>query len=393
MNSKAIIQGVINDIKEKKNEGILDKLRYLPIDRMPLDQVYKLSGLWLNAAYQNDNSSVVHPLMLYFDTVRSQVDPLPFITLVIHNIHLTTDAIRYILDCFPEKKATGFYMDLINSPCDNVALAHSITKFFPHVSHEDWVTLYRMTEDVEDEEYRNPCLRAFFERKVRETSLCAKPEWVKQLPYVPLEPYPNYIPNVITAGYQIISQLKDHKITYQVNKQKQVDIDHYDYVSDTITSQYAMSTAEEKIQMLGYDPKTLLFSDTPHFREYGPVNMMSGIYNQHAPLECTQYGGCRMLLCNEFETTTEDNETDIMAADEYLVSTDWFSKKCEVCKKIITQRHHAIRAPLLHGGWRGCYCSFICLRSITTDSQILLMIDRMEEQLNTIFIRDRDTFL
>jgi hypothetical protein len=59
------------------------------------------------------------------------------------------------------------------------------------------------------------------------------------------------------------------------------------------------------------------------------------------------FGGARMLLDTKY---IEDGETD------------WFIGACQQCHKKIMKRCHAVRQPRPVGGWRGCYCSWYCVR-------------------------------
>ena len=106
--------------------------------------------------------------------------------------------------------------------------------------------------------------------------------------------------------------------------------------------------------------------------------------------ECSKYGGCRLFLCKEFESINiNGDDIDVMAMEEQVIVNDWYRKSCDKCLKRISKRHHGIRQPLCHGGWRGCYCSFECMEvDINDDPQVAVMIGRMKEQLDVIGIRD-----
>jgi hypothetical protein len=194
-------------------------------------------------------------------------------------------------------------------------------------------------------------------------------------------------------------------------------------IKEQLISQYAISTITEKIQMLSQVKHIDPFDDIPIFREFGPVNTIYTVSN--APPDpnhpCSKYGGCRMLICTEFEQMHVDGEEiDVMAIDEYddhsetssyeytpygstdtivekiNVSTigtpinhiDWYRKSCDICLKPIPRKHYAVRRPLLHGGWIGCYCAD-CLKLTVTNPQEAVIVGRVLEQLDVIGIRDR----
>lgn len=90
-------------------------------------------------------------------------------------------------------------------------------------------------------------------------------------------------------------------------------------------------------------------------REYGILNKRKSLYADFDPNHvCCKHGGCRMLTCNEFHRYVEDNF-------DFEQELEWFTGKCDCCKKSIPFRHWSIREPLLNGGWIGCFCSFHCL--------------------------------
>jgi hypothetical protein len=84
------------------------------------------------------------------------------------------------------------------------------------------------------------------------------------------------------------------------------------------------------------------------------------------------------------------NETiAISTVGSPLIHYEWFRGSCDICLKRISHKHHAVRQPLSHGGWRGCFCSISCMKQEITDPGCSLMVGRIQEQLDIIGIRDR----
>lgn len=388
-----IIKSIISSIQKSNNDAIIPLLNQVPLGVIGLDKMYKLCNLFLLAAFENQNYIIVRNMLQYIDEARLRIDPLPFITLLLINPYTSNDVMKFTLDCVPEKTYRDFFIDLINGSDDQLALeiSRKILIFFPHISHNDWDLLYRMTENVEDEEYRNPMLRQFFESKVKETSITAKPDWIKNVDQEPIPENVIQLPSVDDAINLILDHMKINQLKLQVDQTKTVDLDYKSKVGTALRIQYAISTLKEKIDMLSIVKQFPAFDDTVIFREYGPVNTMCkfDLHNHDPNHDCIKFGGCRMLLCKEFETNHEYDDVDILTIDEHQTYIDWYSQQCQVCEKTIAERHYAIRKPLLHGGWLGCYCSFECLKQTVKDSQTLLMIDRIKQQLDTIGIRDR----
>lgn len=114
------------------------------------------------------------------------------------------------------------------------------------------------------------------------------------------------------------------------------------------------------------------------FRVWGPINR--GNYDcSFAP---GGEGPCRMMYCNCREG---------IEGEDYNEDIDWFHGKCDVCKKSITNRSHAIREPKVGGGWQGCYCSEECMtkeREIE-DKKADILIRNALRSLNEYGIMDR----
>ena len=173
-----------------------------------------------------------------------------------------------------------------------------------------------------------------------------------------------------------------------------------------LIGQYAIATLTEKLAMLShlrkveafdstpYCRKFETFDSTPYFREYGPVNTLYTVDSEDhdGSSPCGKFGGCRMFLCTEFEDMDADGtEVDIFAVEEHVADLDWWRESCDVCHKRISSKYAALRLPLVGGGWRGCYCSEECLKSIIPPNATALAVSvgRMLEQLQEIGIRQR----
>lgn len=113
-------------------------------------------------------------------------------------------------------------------------------------------------------------------------------------------------------------------------------------------------------------------------RTWGPINRG----NYDCSYNPGGEGPCHMLICN----CREGGEND-----EYNEDIDWFTGKCDSCKKSITNRSHAIREPKEGGGWQGCYCSEECLtkeREIE-DKKADILLRNAIRHLNEYGIMDR----
>lgn len=271
----------------------------------------------------------------------------------------TREIIAFIISCFPEKILIEYFIDLINFRDDDlcgIVVPKLPIENFPS---KRWKMLSDVVEEDDDHEF----LKEFFREKLANN----KPWWVKKLSKKDWDPVPNELPTVCAAIKLLTTDVE--KLTLEEDDQ------------DKLISQYAISTIIEKIQMLCNLKEIPIYNDIPIFREFGPVNQIySTTALESSERICNLNGGCRMFLCCEFEESEEEDD---------CVTSDWFTGKCEVCDECVENKYYSLRMPLIHGGWKGCYCSFKCLAEDIPDELISLMVGRMKEQLETIGIRDR----
>lgn len=123
-----------------------------------------------------------------------------------------------------------------------------------------------------------------------------------------------------------------------------------------------------------------LYNDELLFRLLGPVNIPSNPTLQQ--LGVRDY---RMLMNGQWDFD-EDNER-----------VDWFTGACDNDGLKIRKRCYAVRCPVIKGGWKGCFCSFPCLKAFVqkeecrkgTDLITRRMIDLIEKSINDIGIQER----
>jgi len=394
----SVITKILSGIKENDKNKVEDLLYRLPIISLNKETVDEILGIFLSECEKNQNKEFVITIISLFDEIRSRIDAIPILVDLINNSNLNKKIISFCFDCFSEKAHYEYYFDLLNIRDHSLTLelANKLASYFNDITLDRWQFLYKEAckceEEDEDEEI-NECLKKFFETKIKENKLgVSKHEWIKSFEKQTIIEIPKYIPHVNDAVDLLIKDIKNKKVTN--SKGKDIDVREDISIKEMLISQYAISTVFEKIQMLEPIVKLDKFDDSSIFREFGPVNTIYTLCPQHLDQDhiCVKYGGCRMLLCREFEEMNYDGEPiDIMSNDDCYDTIDWFRGKCDICLNKIAKRHLSIRQPLYHGGWKGCYCSFECMITDIDqeDTYISLMIGRVKEQLNTIGIRDR----
>ena len=123
-------------------------------------------------------------------------------------------------------------------------------------------------------------------------------------------------------------------------------------------------------------------------RVWGPINRIIGRGCCSGP---DGEGPCRMLQCECLGGDGVDDPEPYQNDGNIT----WFHGKCDSCGKFIMDISHALRFPNHHGGWKGCYCSFECMKKdpphkVTKEENILLGI--MKANIDRDGIMDRSSF-
>ena len=185
-----------------------------------------------------------------------------------------------------------------------------------------------------------------------------------------------------------------------------VSIEDVEMAREVMRSQIAVATPADRAAFLA--PLGIIErradggeSNRRLFQIVGPVNMLNDAVLLGEDV-CARFGGCRMLTCNCFERSPEREGISYHSllgedAEEYDFQTaDWFlQQRCQTCANRIRCRAHAIRRPLVMGGWLGCYCSRTCLVDSLSKDELLNgisreLVRRVLEQIEAIGILDRE---
>jgi hypothetical protein len=158
---------------------------------------------------------------------------------------------------------------------------------------------------------------------------------------------------------------------------------------EEITNKYSKADDSLKKQLVegvtNNESNFLLNQDVIRLDQaYGPTNVMFMTDIGQDTL-CNSMGGCRMLTCNCFNESGDEDDL------EYGGETvDWFIGNCFQCDLKISKKWYALRIPQPHGGWQGCYCSWNCInKSIVECSGDNALIEKYERKIAEIGIQDR----
>ncbi len=255
---------------------------------------------------------------------------------------------------------------------------HKLLKVYGEQTKNTYINLADISKD------RNAVVYNFIISKLRKINDYAEiPDYMIGPNILPQESE-IVVPEYKMPAYNIPSDEKMADMMLEGMKDFGFVIDQIESARNMLMIKISTSTLSEKKKLLEpifelkFKEETLQ-KDTTLFALFGPSNPHYG-----STREEMEYGGARMLLSGAYDYD-DDNE-------DYQL--DWFSGYCWQCNLRIRRRWHALRRPVPHGGWKGCYCSFECLnegieRSDTDEIVNRLLADIFEEQIENIGILDR----
>jgi hypothetical protein len=371
-----------------------NKILQLKADTLDKDEFDEIIFKIIDICYDMNSISTAVDIIYYFDEIRINIDPLPTITGLFLNPHFNSSLLKWTTSLI-EKDATGYYLDIINYRDDEnaVIIAEQLLELFPDVTENDWIELAKLTEndDEEGEVYVNESLRRFFLSQTN--NFAAIPEWIIDVSNEDIfndnMDYPNNIPSVEEAVGMILDDLERIKINITTEDDDADTNTVKNNIKENLIAQYAISTSQDKIYLLSNIININNFDDSHIFRKYGPVNTDYSKYTIDTKHICSKYGGCRMLLCNEYsDVDIYGEKTDLTSKYIKHNTPDWFIGKCQRCDKKIRHRNHSLRLPLIYGGWKGCFCSFSCITKDIENPITAVTIGRIKTQLSKIGINN-----
>jgi hypothetical protein len=331
------------------------------------------------------------PLLLRLVLVRWQdvatATNSPSVILSLFRTSASVAATCKALEVYPECSANGLVIELLSlsgtlSPQEFGTLTTRLNAHFK-ISRSSWSEL---TDILTEEEKTTPMGQYMLNRS------SAAPKYISnfqsKLPnhYTMSVPRPNasaYLPGDI-AVTRLISMLSDANIEMQCYNPQDGDDTIQSDCANRLLREYNISTLRESRLMLGI---AILDDESDErdveiFRALGPVNSSIALETGSSNVCCAY--GCRMFTCVEY---IDDSDTDQLVQQV----DDWFTGRCDHCDRSIPALHHAVRLPLVDGGWYGCYCRFKCVteNNPASISFICAAIGRIKTQLKSYGIQDR----
>jgi hypothetical protein len=267
------------------------------------------------------------------------------------------------------------------------------TKVYGIQKYQDYVTLAKWADlEVAEDGWGNDRINWFIQDMLKKTKPRAKaPSYMitsdknvyggnfrKMIDSLP-DTY-----NVIPSDVSIISTIESAAYPSSVK-----DIETYYQVSDAMQYRFMINPTSFHQFKVGRAQKVAsldMLINANVFKILGPANtFITSALDENHP--CDRYGGCRMLVCDQFEVKPFDSIEssveiyDIISDYDYTYNPNsapnakmkdeaiirkftgnWFTGSCFFCFSKIKKLEYAAREPLANGGWRRCYCSWRCVK-------------------------------
>ena len=329
----------------------------------------------------------------------------------------------------------GMVKCIIDFPDDNSILADSVIhmfKMYSKIENNMYDSLNYLYDLVKDSEkyYIVKSLKFCMDLIKDKKLYIEKPEYIKD--YNPVWKSRGYINKMIALKYTFEDNVIEIPIPTEKMNEENYDEPEYQYnifevaenimktkygksLLDVLLRNKVLNLPTKDMSIFSKENKEIIssrleasckefiistfynnFTDNKDLNQwYGPSNPllfgMNIFDTQHK--ECMKYGGCRMFLCNH------DNKNENLQIKPGKYS--WFKGTCDMCLNKIQKYHHAVRRPLITGGWSGCYCSFDCVHKFyislfhyeNTDTEnyetYAIGIDYFENKILSDGIQDR----
>ncbi len=396
----AIITLLINAIDNNNYDQLHTLLKLLPLDKMIVDRTDKLLSMLLTECWEYNRARLVSTILNAWEKVYPKEEKISFYIQLFLMPLLGKDILRFvILQGLPHKGLSYFSImtDLINYHDQLVTLAaEKVFRVYGQVGYDTLMNLL----DIAEEEENAPIIN-HLRVHIREVAPYQEiPPWVNDFTVSSLgeDKEENQLPSFEDTYYlppdPVITLPSDQELLTLYRQELWL------FYSPT-QIEIMVSNMAQKLPIIGGEEKLAQFApillrhaylevekrdeDSILFRLYGPTNP-----SIDPSLDELRYGGQRMFLAVNRPELNEDQIEEV---------TDWFTGSCDKCLLKIRRRWHALRIPIMGGGWQGCYCTARCIEDalatpiafdshISADIVMLGLLDEMEKDIKAVGVQD-----
>jgi len=370
------------DGEPEKNYHILKQILQVCYD---LSKKSPSKGEGQIIASQNKEIDV---LKIVMERWSKKVDYMDIISLMARKPEFKFEVLKYILGIFGTHLTMyKILLKVMDSPDFFVGFSLAVSRLEEVYGAQDSIIWENLLKDAErfklDE---NKEVIRFLQVKIKSMALYATvPNWVRILPgettlTLPKSGGPDQVESIELANNIIDKALEQYTFTEEDGKMADIRSNLENFIltaTDLELKTLQAGMTDPKLQVGGKEPIVNIIKDsqikkadikidddpkkyigTPE-RSFGPSN---AIYKQNCITAPGGIGPCRMLYCCCDDYDPETSEDILSEKSEFDRSNSmWFTGCCDICYRKIRDISHALRNPLVEGGWSGVFCSFRCL--------------------------------
>lgn len=392
------LQVIMQGIAQGDNDTVRKYIDMININTLSIERLGSLFNRLLTAATEYNNTGAIKVIISAFEPNYMDRYQLPLLNQVLIDQGIEDEVAAFVINQYPEHSYLELASKFIEFDADPNIMAGFVRldQFKGPLEVEEYRHLLELAQGEE-----NTVAEEFFAYQLNHKAPYAEiPEWVKnytgeeELPYEDELIIPTFgqyifdipestdqITDILTEGLRALGKSSEEIELAQMELRKH------------LTGASLEQKREALNDALENKAKADLADNEELFALFGPANLIVDADLANDESECCKYGGCRMFTCIEFEDFLDPSDNIIYKPEEYSTK-DWFTGACQFCHLRIRRLWHAIRKPLDHGGWKGCYCSAKCIRDeldTQTDPNPLVsaLLDKTVEELKRIGIQDR----
>lgn len=372
MTSSDLLNSVFNKLIKSINayDNFTAKLilEELPIEKLSDKKSEDLLYILFKTSQAVDNKEMVKIILSQWERIYPTGQYTTFSSLIFSYDSFDVSLLKFVMDSVKGKSFVEIIEELYHyGDSDEIIKACiKVLETFGEQPWGHWIILIEMLRYKEDSpNVLNFCL---------ENSKSVAPEIEKPHRII-------HQKNLKTTKELVDETLKDLKIKDLSEKQMYEKIkkyfDKYELPIESIKN-IKLDKEEFKNDMMNIINSLEIQNNKPLFKVLGPDHPNTIVDNK---TDFTNVKN-RMFIFNKYDAT-EDN----------IELVFWFTGNCQRCMFKIPYYHWAVRFPMMYGGWKGCFCSWKCVRESIPDEDEALInryIDFYEAEMKKIGIFDRE---
>lgn len=358
----ASIINAVKCIKEGSNQDLHHVLHAVHIESIDFAASVDLFGVLVQHAAQCDAPTDKVETIFHRWFPILEVDEVEQVIAIIAGaINIPISALKYVMKCFPDITPHEILDTNLQQPFNGCPFSLICDRIIEGSGKDISISTVKSLLHVALDADRSDAIGYLIHKESQMSPYTIQPSWVTVYPSEVDIPITIVDPLTWSKQVPAASSLVVEEFQNVVNDTLQTD------TGEEIDERILKNVVEVAIK------SSSMHHDSNADRIFGPTNCI-------ADRQCNSSisGGCRMLSCRcRRDADDEDNVGD----DD---PCQWFTGTCDACIFRIRDLSHAIRFPVVGGGWIGCFCSIECMRAELPRDEDPMMEMRITCMINTI---------